>query len=101
MMDKASACTKVQGAVCLFLSALMLLMSLLCHAALMSSEQRVVSFERELLEQNAENRILKLKMESRISLGELDRLATEKLGMQRPSTEQLFYGMTAAEAISK
>lgn len=53
--------------------------------------EELAALEQELTELKEENHILQAKSESSLSLEELERYATEVLGMQRLKPSQIFY----------
>lgn len=53
--------------------------------------EELTALEQELTELKEENHILQAKNESSLSLEELERYATEELGMQRLKPSQIFY----------
>ena len=70
------------AAVCFLLAALLLVIALSLQIRLraVQSELRALETEREALEREA--RILTVRLNERMSLAELERCATEKLGMR-------------------
>ena len=53
--------------------------------------EQLTALEQELTELKEENHILQAKSETSLSLEELERYATEELGMQRLKPSQIFY----------
>lgn len=80
-------------AVCIFFSALMLMLTLIYNAKLMAAESRCMELEKQIAFAEHERDILKVRIENRISLYELENIAVNQLGMHRPSAEQLYFGM--------
>ena len=77
--------------VCLVFSLVMLLMSLICRVGIMDVEAELSRLGTEMKHAQKENEILIVRMENRISLSELERIATGVLGMHRPLAEQLYF----------
>lgn len=75
----------------LFISAVIVVLSLLASAKLAEMEDRSEKLTKEtaLLEQR--NRLLQAQCENLVSIEELERYAIEQLGMQRLSPSQIFY----------
>ena len=78
-------------AVCLSFSVLLLLISLICNVAIMWTEAHIEELHRSINDASRENQLLRVQSENRISLSELEKLATEKLNMHRPGSEQLIF----------
>ncbi len=76
-------------AVCLCAAVLMLLASLLCSIRVAAVNDRAAGIERENAVLTEEIAMLTARFESRLSLDELERIAAEKLGMQRVSPGQI------------
>ena len=76
-------------AVCLCAAVLMLLMSLLCSIRVAAVNERAAKLERENAALTEEIAMLTARSESRLSLEELERCASEKLGMQRLTPGQI------------
>lgn len=91
MKIKRSIADKLFRAVCLSFSAFLLLLSLLCNIGIMWTEARIneLCFDTEALRR--ENEVLNVRLLNRTSLSELESLATQKLGMQRPGAEQIIF----------
>ena len=79
--------------VCIFFSALRLLLTLRNNVKLMAAEKLCLELERKIAQTEYENEILRVRLENRISLCELERIAVNQLGMHRPSPEQLYFDM--------
>ena len=79
--------------VCIFFSAVLLLFTLLNNVKLMAVENFCVELEEKIAQAEYENEILRVRLENRISLNELERIAVNQLGMHRPSPEQLYFDM--------
>ena len=80
-------------AVCIFFSMGLMVMTLLSHAKLMEAESMCAELEEKIVLAECETEILKVKIENRISLYELEKIAVNQLGMHRPGTDQLYFGM--------
>ena len=76
-------------AVCLCAAALLLVISLLCSIRVTAVNDKAARLERENAALEAEIAVLAARVESRLSLEELERYAVEKLGMQRLSPGQV------------
>ena len=73
-------------------SSLMLLVSaLLGSIRLAALNEELTGLEKSLKTLKEENRVLQARVESSLSLEELERRATEELGMQRLSPGQIIY----------
>ena len=95
MIKSSSFSTLVFRLVCLGFSALLLIMSLQQRARLMELEKNISQIEKEIELEEKESQILKVKLENRISLSELEQLAQTRLGMQRPTSAQLCFDVIA------
>jgi len=80
-------------AVCISFSAVLLLLTLLSNVKLMAVDSRCRELEEQIKQAECEAEILKVRLENRISLDELERIAVNQLGMHRPSPEQLYFDM--------
>lgn len=69
----------------------LLVAALLGSIELAALNEELTTMERELKELKEENRVLQAEYETSMSLEELERYATEKLGMQRLSPGQIIY----------
>lgn len=78
-------------AICFCFSALLLVMSLLGSIRLAAANDRNVRLERQIRALQEENAVLRQRYESSISLEEVERYATEVLGMQRCTPAQIIY----------
>ena len=78
-------------AICLSFSAVLLVMSLLCSIRYAAARDEVRSLQREVNELEEANAILRASYESSVSLEEIERYATQVLGMQRCSAGQIIY----------
>ena len=83
--------------VCIVFSVFLLLMSLIAHAELMDVEENILIIESGLEDAQRQAELLRVRFENRISLSELEHIATEVLGMHRPAASQLYYGNTVLE----
>lgn len=77
--------------VCICFSLLMLLSSLICRVCIFNCEARIAALEKNISYAENEKRLLTAKLESRIGLAELEKIATETFGMQHPQAEQIYY----------
>ena len=77
-------------AVCLVFSTCLLVLGLLCGIRTTEVNDRAAGLEREIAALKTENEILRAACENSISLEELERIATEELGMQRCTPEQIY-----------
>ena len=77
--------------VCIGFSLLMLLSSLICRVGIFNSEARISALEKDINHAENEKRLLTARLESRLSLAELEKIATETIGMQHPQQEQIHY----------
>jgi len=79
------------ASLCGALAVLIIVMSILASARLsaVQSENRALLAERDRLQSEA--RILQVRLEMSMPLEELERYATEVLGMQRPHAGQIIY----------
>lgn len=86
---------KINGAffkgVCLAFSALLLVMTLLGSVELARMSQDTMELEKAVEKAREKNEALSLKIETGLSLQEIERYALEELGMQTPTEEQIFY----------
>lgn len=93
-MSKVSSISKfLFRAVCIFSSVLLVMMTLISHARLMALEKTCAGLEEEIILAERKTEILEVRLENRLSLYDLESIATKYLGMQIPSTEQLFFDM--------
>ena len=76
-------------AVCLCFSALLLVLSLLCGIRLTAVNDVAAERKREAERLKIENERLRARCESSLSLEEIERYATQVLGMQHLSAEQI------------
>ena len=93
MMKGASVSNLLFRAVCIFFSVVLMVMTLLSHAKLMETESICTELEDQIAISEKEKEILQVQIENRISLYELEKIAVNQLGMHRPSTDQLYFGM--------
>lgn len=91
MIKSSCFSTVVFRLVCLGFSALLLIMSLQQRARLMELEGSISRLEKEIELEEKETQILKVKLENRISLAELESIALQRLGMHRPTPAQLYF----------
>lgn len=70
-------------------SAVLLVLSLLCAIDLAAVNDKAAELEKETGRLKTENQVLLAQIENSISLEELECIALEKLGMQRPTPEQI------------
>ena len=78
-------------AICIGLSLLLLVSALLGSIRLAALNEELTGLEKSLKTLKEENRVLQARVESSLSLEELERRATEELGMQRLSPGQIIY----------
>ena len=78
-------------AICIGFSLLLLVSALLGSIRLAALNEELTGLEKSLKTLKEENRVLQARVESRLSLEELERRATEELGMQRLSPGQIIY----------
>lgn len=77
--------------ICIGFSLLMLVGALLGSIELAAINEELTALEERLEELKNENRLLQARYESSLSLEELERRATEELGMQRLNPGQIIY----------
>ena len=77
--------------VCIGFSFLLLVTALLGCIRLAALNEELTALEKSLKTLKEENRVLQAKVESSLSLAELERRAIEELGMQRLSPGQIVY----------
>ena len=77
--------------ICLCFSAVLLVLSMVGSAELAAVSERVGTLEKEISALAEENRILTAEAENRLGLETIETLASERLGMRRPSPEQIIY----------
>ena len=70
-------------------SALFLVLALLCSIRATAVNDRAAALERETAELRLENERLRTRCEERLSLAEIERYATQELGMQYLSADQI------------
>ena len=95
MIKSSGFSTVMFRLVCLGFSALLLVMSLQQRARLVELEESISRLEKEIELEEKETQILKVKLENRISLAELESIALQRLGMQRPNSAQLCFEVLA------
>lgn len=78
-------------AICVGFSLALLVAALLGALRLAALNEELTGLEKELKTLKEENRVLQAKLESSLNLEELERRATEELGMQRLSPGQIIY----------
>ena len=77
--------------VCIVFSDLMLVMCMLMSELSAAENDRAALLSKQVQALEKENRLLYVAAENGMELSELERYATEKLGMQRCSPAQIFY----------
>lgn len=77
--------------ICIGFSLAMLVGALLGSIELAELNEELTALEQQLEELKEDNRILQARSESSLSLEELERRATEELGMQTLKPSQIFY----------
>ena len=80
-------------AVCLCFSLVLLMLLINSHVQLMTVDRELLRLEEELAKAENEIEILRVRNENRISLEQLEVLALNGLGMQRPGASQLYFDM--------
>ena len=78
-------------AICIGFSLVLLVSALLGAIRLAALNEELNALEKSLKALKEENRVLQAKVESSLSLEELERRAIEELGMQRLSPGQIIY----------
>ncbi|MGN0981898.1 MAG: septum formation initiator family protein [Candidatus Limivicinus sp.] len=78
-------------AICVGFSLVLLVSALLGCIRLAALNEELNALEKSLKTLKEENRVLQAKVESSLSLEELERRAIEELGMQRLSPGQIIY----------
>ena len=78
-------------AICIGFSLVLLVSALLGAIRLAALNEELNALEKSLKALQEENRVLQAKVESSLSLEELERRAIEELGMQRLSPGQIIY----------
>lgn len=78
-------------AVCLCFSAVMIVLSLLTSIQLAAVNDEAARLEREVEALKTENEILSAEYQNSLSLEEIERYATQVLGMQRQTPRQIIY----------
>ena len=78
-------------AICIGFSLVLLVSALLGSIRLAALNEELTGLEKSLKTLKEENRVLQARVESSLSLEELERRATEELGMQRLSPGQIIY----------
>ena len=81
--------------VCVVSSLVMLFSCIACRIGIMRTETEINRICNDIGKAEKEAEIYRVKLENRLSLDELECIATEKLGMHRPTSAQLFFSMTA------
>lgn len=77
--------------VCLAFSALLLVLTLMGSVELARMSQNTMELEKTVKEAEEKNQTLRLRVETRLSLQEIERYALEELGMQTPTEDQIVY----------
>ena len=77
--------------ICIGFSLVLLVSALLGSIRLAALNEELTGLEKSLKTLKEENRVLQASVESSLSLEELERRATEELGMQRLSPGQIIY----------
>lgn len=93
MTNKAAVSTLLFRAVSLLFSAILLLLALVSNVKLMAAEIEIEELEKKLETTAKETEILRVRLENRLSLEEIETLALTELGMHRPGAEQLYFDM--------
>lgn len=79
-------------------SALMVILSLLANIRLAAASDRAAGLQKELEELKTENQILRAEYENSVSLEEIERYATQVLGLRRCAPGQVQYIETPLES---
>lgn len=77
--------------ICIGFSVVLLIGALLGSIELAEINEELTVLEQELKDLKEESRILKAEYETDMNLGELERYATQELGMQTLKPSQIFY----------
>lgn len=77
--------------ICIGFSLTLLVGALMGSIELAALNEELTALEQELTKLKNDNRILQAEYESSLSLEELERYATEELGMQTLKPSQIFY----------
>lgn len=93
MINKARLSHYLFRLVCLSFSVLLLILSLMAYAGILSTQNLCHAVEEEIEQLLLETEILKVSLDNRISLYELETVALNELGMQRPGIEQMYFNM--------
>ena len=93
MINKAAVSTLLFRAVIILFSVLLLLFALISNAELMAAEIEIEELEKKLETAVKETEILRVRLENRLSLEEIETLALTELDMHRPGAEQLYFDM--------
>ena len=93
MIKKSAVSRLLFRAVCIVFSAALLMLTLISNVKLMAAESRCTELEEQIRLAECETEILKVRIENRISLQELEDIAVNQLGMHRPGTDQLYFDM--------
>ena len=75
--------------ICLGFSALLLVMTLFTHIRLVRTQSRIAELEAAITRAENEQIQLQIKTASALDLSELERRATQELGMRRPEPGQI------------
>jgi len=75
--------------ICLGFSALLLVLTLLTHTQLVRTQSRIAELETQIARAENERITLQIQTASALSLQELERRATQELGMRHPEPGQI------------
>ena len=75
--------------ICLGFSALLLVLTLLTHIQLVRTQSSITQLEKQIARAENERIILQIQTASTMSLQELERRATQELGMRHPEPGQI------------
>jgi len=78
--------------ICAAFSAAMLVMTLFGQIELARASDAIAQMQEETERLEDENGVLRARYENSISLEEIERYATERLGMKTPGAGQIIYG---------
>ena len=75
--------------ICLGFSALLLVLTLFTHIRLISTQSAIGALEKEIARAENERVLLQIQTASALNLAELERRATQELGMRHPEPGQI------------
>ena len=95
MMKRCNRTERLFRLVCIAFSVVMLLSCILCRIGIMQCENEIDMLHKNIAKAESEAELYRVRIENIIGLDELEHEAIERLGMHRPTSEQLFFSMTA------